>query len=416
MSPRRHVRRRLLCLAAMATVAGCSFSGSGPKPHPLTVVTDFATKSQYTRPRAVAMVAGVKRTIDERGNRVGAYTVALAEGDVPELYDGPECQPRGERYAQNPRIVAVIGTDRGACAAYLVPALNRAGLAAISPIDATPGLTHEVPGHASIPDCYQCSPNFYPTGTRNYLRVVSTIDSEGRAAARLLFSLGSRRAFIVTDGGGFTTAWIALGFAAEARRIGLRVVGQAAYTPLFVPTYGSVARRAISARADAVLLMAPTLQDGSHVLKAVKAAGFRGRIVSSLSITELVAGGSLTQHEPMFGPREKQVNGVFFTWNQLPLEALPKTASDFVTRLGIDENATDAVYAAEATNVLLDAIAASDGTRPGIRDELFRVRRNGLLGRISFDANGDVQPQRIAIFRARGGRPVFLRTVTLHAS
>jgi ABC-type branched-subunit amino acid transport system substrate-binding protein len=362
------------------------------------------------------MVAGVKRAIDEHGNRVGAYTVTLAEGDVPAFYDGPECQARGQRYAQNPRIVAVIGTDRGPCAAYLVPALNRAGLAAISPTEATPGLTHEVPGHASIPDCYQCSPSFYPTGVRNYLRVVSTIDSEGRAAARLLFSLGSRRAFIVTNGEGFNTAWIALAFAAEARRIGLRVVGEAAYTPFFVPTYGSVAKRAISARADAMLLMAPTLHDGSRVLKAVKAAGFQGRIVSSLSITELVAGGSLMPHEPMFGPRESQVNGVFFTWNQLPLEALPKTARDFVTRLGIDDNATDAVYAAEATNVLLDAIEASDGTRPGIRDQLFRVRRNGLLGRISFDANGDVQPQRIAIFRARGGRPVFLHTVTLHAN
>jgi ABC-type branched-subunit amino acid transport system substrate-binding protein len=65
-----------------------------------------------------------------------------------------------------------------------------------------------------------------------------------------------------------------------------------------------------------------------------------------------------------------------------------------------------AVYAAQATEVLLDAIARSDGTRASIVQELFRIRiRDGLLGSFGFDANGDITQSAVTILRVRrGGR------------
>jgi len=70
------------------------------------------------------------------------------------------------------------------------------------------------------------------------------------------------------------------------------------------------------------------------------------------------------------------------------------------------EISPEAVYAAQAAEVLLDAIARSDGTRRSVVEELFRTRvEGGLLGSFGFDANGDVTSGPITIVRVRtGGR------------
>ena len=63
-----------------------------------------------------------------------------------------------------------------------------------------------------------------------------------------------------------------------------------------------------------------------------------------------------------------------------------------------------AVYTAEATGVLLDAVARSDGSRAGVLDGLFRTRRaDGLTGAVRFDARGDVVAPAITVLRVRRG-------------
>jgi ABC-type branched-subunit amino acid transport system substrate-binding protein len=60
------------------------------------------------------------------------------------------------------------------------------------------------------------------------------------------------------------------------------------------------------------------------------------------------------------------------------------------------------VYAAQATEVLLDAIARSDGTRESVIRELFRTDvKRGLLGDFTFDENGDISESPITILRAQ---------------
>jgi ABC-type branched-subunit amino acid transport system substrate-binding protein len=63
-----------------------------------------------------------------------------------------------------------------------------------------------------------------------------------------------------------------------------------------------------------------------------------------------------------------------------------------------------AVYAAQAAQVVMQAIARSDGTRAGILDQLFRTRvRDGLLGSFSFDAQGDIAESPVTILRVDEG-------------
>ena len=57
-------------------------------------------------------------------------------------------------------------------------------------------------------------------------------------------------------------------------------------------------------------------------------------------------------------------------------------------------------YAAQATEVLLSAIARSDGTRAGVARQLLKVRvKDGILGSFVFDRNGDMDPTLMPVFR-----------------
>ena len=61
--------------------------------------------------------------------------------------------------------------------------------------------------------------------------------------------------------------------------------------------------------------------------------------------------------------------------------------------------------------MLLRAIAASDGTRPSVIDQLFKVRiENGVLGSFGFTKTGDMTPASIPVFASthhdRPARPI----------
>ncbi len=61
-----------------------------------------------------------------------------------------------------------------------------------------------------------------------------------------------------------------------------------------------------------------------------------------------------------------------------------------------------AAEAAQATEILLDAIGRSDRTRASVIDELFATKvKNGILGSFSFDRFGDIVPAPVGIYRFR---------------
>ena len=58
-----------------------------------------------------------------------------------------------------------------------------------------------------------------------------------------------------------------------------------------------------------------------------------------------------------------------------------------------------AVYAAQAADVMLAAIKASDGTRAGVASSIFKVNIKGsILGHVSFNPNGDVTANPVTIY------------------
>jgi ABC-type branched-subunit amino acid transport system substrate-binding protein len=71
-----------------------------------------------------------------------------------------------------------------------------------------------------------------------------------------------------------------------------------------------------------------------------------------------------------------------------------------------------AIYAAQAAELLLDAIAGSSGARPTIAAALLRSRvRAGLIGSFAFDRDGDARPAPVTIFRVQGRGADIVRVV-----
>jgi ABC-type branched-subunit amino acid transport system substrate-binding protein len=95
--------------------------------------------------------------------------------------------------------------------------------------------------------------------------------------------------------------------------------------------------------------------------------------------------------------------GMYVSVAGLPTANLPTAGRSFAKAFA---KTTDAeidpasVYAAQAADVLLQAIANSNGSRSGVASALLKVRvRNGIVGDVSFDANGDPRSSPVTIYK-----------------
>src|SRR4029079_15039174 len=79
-----------------------------------------------------------------------------------------------------------------------------------------------------------------------------------------------------------------------------------------------------------------------------------------------------------------------------------------------DHRAPDpyAVYAAQAAEVAVAAIAQSNGTRADIAKQLFKLNLKGsILGNVSFNSNGDVTSNPVTIYRIKGGKSTTYKVI-----
>ena len=70
------------------------------------------------------------------------------------------------------------------------------------------------------------------------------------------------------------------------------------------------------------------------------------------------------------------------------------------------------VYAAQAAEVAVAAIANSNGTRADIAKQLFKTNLKGsILGNVSFNANGDVTANPVTIYKIKGGKSTTYKVI-----
>jgi branched-chain amino acid transport system substrate-binding protein len=354
---------------------------------------------------ATRMAQAIAFTLAERRFRAGRFRVAYQSCNDALAgtgrYDDATCATNGRAYARTPDVVGVIGTFNSGCAVSVLPELNRARggpVPMISPLNSYVGLTR---GGANTDDQTLLG-TLYPTGTRNFVRIFPADDLQGGAMAVFARDRGRRRVFVLE--GPFTgySGLVADGFATAARRLGLDVVGREKWQSK-APSYVGLARRVAASRAEAVFVSGLLDHNAGRVIRDLRA-------VLGADV-DLLAPDGLSPYPALLDAAGSAAKGVFVTAQGVVIDRLPAPGVRFLRRFARTQPGATvesfAVLAAQATDVLLDAIARSDGTRASVMGQLRRTHvRDGLIGDVAFDARGDIRRNVETIVRVVGGGTV----------
>jgi branched-chain amino acid transport system substrate-binding protein len=379
--------------ALPATICGRLLSGS--EPPRFIVPSDLPLRGgpRFVTPQMSAAILYVLR---RRSFRAGRYPVGYQSCDHSTaqtgLFDERKCAANTKAYTANSDVIGVVGPFNSGCAYAEIPIANRAGLAIVSPTNSDVGLTRQAFGAPR-----GALRALYPTGRRTYVRLMSPDDAQSAADALLAQRLGARRIFVLDDGG--YGAPIAVYFRRAAAHLGLRVVEHARWDP-HEPHFRTIAARARHSDAEAVFICGLIDTNAGEVLAAL-----RRTLPSSVPV---IGCDGLLPVGLLFERAGPAARGTYVSIEGLVNERLGTVGQRFLRDFGATQPGAKvdkaAIYAAQAADLLLDAIARSDGTRASVRAELFKTRvRDGLLGSFAIDRDGDPRPTPITIVRAEHG-------------
>ena len=110
----------------------------------------------------------------------------------------------------------------------------------------------------------------------------------------------------------------------------------------------------------------------------------------------------------LFDAAGPAARGVLISSSVLPVRAMPESAqalaAELARRLRVHRVHPFALYSAQATEVALDALARSDGSRSSVARALLTTRLpDAPLGPVEFTPHGDLRHAPVAVLRARRG-------------
>ena len=400
-----------------ATVGGAFAHSTGATPLPasscsaiqnpdgnLLIASDLPLQGSG-RSQTIQMTKAIAYVLNKDGWKAGNYTLAYQSCDDATAqagkWDSGKCSTNATAAAADASVVGVIGTFNSGCAEIEIPILNRATngpVAMISPANTYVGLTHSGPGTAAgEPGKY------YPTGTRNYARVVAADDFQGAADATLAKQLGITNLYVLNDKEAYGLG-VATNTKNAATKLGIKIAGFTAWDGK-ATSYAALAVKIKQSGAQGVFLGGLICENGGKLIKDI-VAGAPG--------VKILAPDGFTPVSAVVEQSSGKAEGMTVSVAGLPNEKLPAAGKAFVVGFGKSAGAAPdpySVYAAAAAEVLVGAISASDGTRAGVAAQLFKVSIPTVLGTIKFNANGDVTANPVTIYKVKGGKSSTLKVI-----
>jgi branched-chain amino acid transport system substrate-binding protein len=369
-----------------SSCTGIEFKGEG---EPDYLVTSDLPMQGSSRTQTVQMVKAIRFILDQNNWKAGDYNIGYQVCDDATAqagkWDSGKCSQNAQAYAANEKVIGVIGTFNSGCAAIIIPVLNNAaggGIAMVSPANTFVCLTEGGPGCESTePDKY------YPTGTRNYARVVAHDAYQGAAVAEFAKAKGTKNVYILNDKEAYGLG-VATNFRNAVEALGIKVAGFSAWDPK-ASSYEALMRKIGGTGADAIFLGGLIDENGAQVIKdKVSVLGPNNGKV------KLYTPDGFTQQSTIDESGVENARNMYLSVAGVPIAELKGDGKKFVTEfkaiLGDEPIDPYAAYGAQAAKVLLDAIAASDGTRSDVIAKVFETKvENGILGSFEINENGD---------------------------
>jgi YVTN family beta-propeller protein len=358
---------------------------------------------QAPRATTLPMSDAVAFVLREHKFRAGRFTLGLQSCDGASSETGVatvlSCRRNARLYARNPAVIGIVGPLNSYCAGEMLPILGNAKggpPALVSPTNSDPELVRDEPDNPE-----DVLGELYPTGQRGYARVYPADDYELAAGAVIAQRHGNGRVFYLEDE--FTRfgpnwAW----FRRAARRAGVKVAGHGIWK-VKGKRYRELAERVRASGADSVYIGSATPLNSGQVIRDLR---------KTLDPdVQIIGGQGFTPVSILYENTGPAARGVLVTSAGAFPGGLGPTGRKFVEAFGADQTGHPVsnldVHAAAATEVLLDAIARSDGTREGVARALKETRLDdSVLGPIELDANGEPVSNLFSILRIeRGGAP-----------
>jgi branched-chain amino acid transport system substrate-binding protein len=407
-------------MAATALVAGTSAAEAATKV--LTIATDLPLQgssfdSNDSTNKAIALY------LKQIKYKAGKYTVKLKIYDnataAKGSWDDAKCAANAQAHVANKSEVAVMGTYNSGCAKIIVPILNQApggAMTMVSNANTNPGLTKSWnPGE---PDIY------YPLGFRNYARVCTTDDVQGAAAAQYAKSIGIKSVYVLNDtqtyGQGVSQA-----FTTEAKKQGITVLSSGAYGEGWdakQTDYTALFTKIKALNPDMVYIGGIFDNNGGQLTKDKFA------VLGDNTKVKFMAPDGFTGY-PDFNSMP-EADGALLTFAGLSSELLLKIAPNgagakfvkaYQKEYGKDPVGSYPVYGVAAVQVILAAIAKSDGTRKGVTNAIFSgsgitiPAKTSVLGKALTIStlSGDTLAKDVTVEVVKGGQETTLKAQTV---
>jgi branched-chain amino acid transport system substrate-binding protein len=233
---------------------------------------------------------------------------------------------------------------------------------------------------------------------------VAADDYQGAADALLAKSLGVKKVFILNDKEAYGLG-VATNFRNAAKKLGIAIAGFTAWDGK-ASSYEALAVKIQASGAQGVFLGGLICENGGKLIKDIRNGAKNVKIMAPDGFTPV----SATVQEA-----GSAAEGITVSVAGLPNSALKGEGKSFVQAFTkADKRAPDpySVYAAQAAEALVAAIAQSNGSRSDVTAQLFKIKlKNSILGALSFNANGDVTANPVTIYKVTGGKSTTLKVI-----
>jgi len=413
--PIRAVAAIAMATMALAACGGDSGSGTsgGDGGKKLVISSDLPLQGA-SKDASDSTNNAIKLYLEQQGNKAGKFSIEFKPYDdstaAKGAWDDATCAKNATDHVANTDEIAVMGTYNSGCAKIIAPVLNTdpsGPMLMVSHANTNPGLTKK--WDAGEPEKY------FPSGKRNYARVITTDDYQGSAAAQFASQkLGVKKVFILNDNQTYGQG-VGKAFEDEAKKVGMTVLGnepwdakQTTYSALFTKIKGMAP--------DMVYLAGIYDNNGGQLVKD------KVSVLGDNTGVKLMAPDGFTGYPEL--QKLAQGEGLYLTFGGLPTDQLlagggaaKKLLDDYKAKYGAEPATSYALYGVAAVQVILAAIEKSDGTRKGVTDAVFSgegitiaADKSAIGKEIKIDPKtGDTSAKDISVLQLKAGKEAFVQ-------
>ena len=408
MSKRTFSALTLLVVASLL-LAACQPAAPGAKPV-IKIYASWPLQGAMI-PEGTAMLNAAKLALEQANNEAGGATLELVFLDdaspTTGSWDGTIEAENAQKCVNDPQCLVYFGTYNSGAAKISIPITNKAGLAQITPANTYPGLTRAVPGvtDEGEPGLY------YPTGERTYFRTHGSDDLQGASGAAWANCLGFKKVYILDDrqlyGKGIADA-----FEKRARELGLEVLGHDGIESVDID-FRALLTKVKAAGPDLVYAGVLVDSGGPQIAQQMGALEMFDIGVKLMSEDAMYSDAVLQAVDPAILEGNLLVTFPGPAPDQLPTDVGKKFYQAYKAKHGGDPIGW-ASYAYNATLVIIDSInRAETKDRAGILKAMRATKDfQGIVGPLTFNADGDPQSYVMSGFNIEGGKYVFADTIS----